>query len=747
MRKVLAGMTWSIERPTMDFETRSDAGYVWDEATKKWDCLPGAPSRKKGLPVVGIAVYARHPTTEVLSMQYDLLDGRGARLWRPGMPNPEDLFAVAEIEAHGATFEYWIWNEVCVKKYGWPVLDVRRIFDSMAKCRAFSLPGSLEKAGDALDIASKKDKDGKRLLVKFSIPRNPTKDDPRTHVRLDDEPEDAAKLFAYNERDVVAEHEVSLKVPELSAMEDKHWRNDQAINLRGVEVDVAAIDDCIVIVNQVLAKYGDELKSFAGCSPSQIQKLRQWLEENGCVVESLDQEAVEEALSRPHLPPHVRRALEIRAAAGSASVKKVFAMKNQQSRGRLHNLYNFHGARTGRPTGEGPQPTNLPKAGPNVRRCGWNGRKMVREGCSQYFGHRRLSCPWCGKLRGPEEASEWNPTAVEHALTIIARRDMGALEHYFGDALLTVSGVLRGMFIAKHGHELISSDFTAIEGVVIAAVSGEQWRLDLFRAGGKIYEQSASKITGIPYDELMAYKDRTGSHHWARNQVGKVAELACGFGGRVGAWRAFGGEGTDDEIKEHVDAWRAASPTIPYLWGDKAPNRRMGIEGAMFNAIENPGHVFHVLRADRSHTGVSYVTHGDVLYCHTPGGGRITYHQPRIDVSPISWKGKIISYMTNNTNPKMGKLGWVRMDTYGPKATENVIQKVARDIQMHAIDNVERAGVPVVMHTYDEIVGEIPAGSMSVPAFEALMCDLPPFAKGWPIFAAGGWTDPRYRKG
>lgn len=239
-----------------------------------------------------------------------------------------------------------------------------------------------------------------------------------------------------------------------------------------------------------------------------LQQLKGWLHGRGVHLDSMDEDAIEEAL-KWNLPPEARRALEIRAAVGSASVKKVFAMRNQATRaGRLHDLYTYHGARTGRPTGNGPQPTNLPKAGPHVYRCGYEfleGKDTLLPGggCGRHHGAHTMWCHWCGKVtvRGPKASREWNPDAVDDALEAIGHRSLEWLQILFGDAMLTIAGVLRGLFIAAPGHDLISSDFSAIEGVVIAALAGEKWRLDVFAGHGKIYEMSAAKILGISFED------------------------------------------------------------------------------------------------------------------------------------------------------------------------------------------------------------------------------------------------------
>lgn len=399
--RLRAGRSYSTVLPDMDFETYSEAGYVWvpphvasngKQKSGRWKIA--APNAKSGLSVVGACAYTEHPTFEILSLAYNLKDGSGAKIWTPDMLPPDDLYAHIRkgglIEAFNAGFEMWVWRQM-VKRYGAPPLPLRQVRCAMAKGRAFALPPSLEKVGEVLGVEHGKDKDGKRLLDKFSIPRNPTKKDARLRIRPEEDPVDGPKLIAYNARDIVAESEVAAKVPDLSREEQEYWFIDQAINQRGIAIDLDGLHACIAIIRQAHKQYDGELAELTGgavTKASQTQRLAKWLEPMGVVMPKMDDEAVTAALAGP-LPPPARRALEIRAAVGSASVKKVFAIQNQlASDGRLHDLFVFHGARTGRPTGSGPQPTNLPNSsGVYIYRC---------DDCTRHFSLSATACPWCG---------------------------------------------------------------------------------------------------------------------------------------------------------------------------------------------------------------------------------------------------------------------------------------------------------------------------------------------------------------
>lgn len=742
---LVAGMGRSTILADMDFETYSEAGYVWSEALQKWTSPPGVAAGKKGLPVVGVAVYAQHPSTEVLSLSYDLKDGRGKRRWRPGMPNPSDLFdhiaGGGLIEAWNSAFEHWIWNGVCVRRYGWPTLPQAQTRDAMAKSRAHALPGALGKAAEVLRLRNQKDKDGDRLLKKFSMPRNPTKGDPRLRIRPEEDIEDGEKLYAYNDQDIVAEAEASSVIPDLPQSELDFWLCDQAINYRGVQMDVAGIHNCIAIVNAAHERYNAELHALTGgavARASELAKLQTWLQGQGVHLETLDEDAIGEAIKRGGLPAHAQRALQIRAAIGSAAVKKIFAMANQvTTAGRLHDLFSYHAAATGRATGNGPQPQNLPNSGPDVLLCG----------CKRHHGKKATACPWCGVPVPPgKKTIEWSAPAVLDALEIIATRSLDCVEFFFGDAVATVSGCLRGLFTGAEGHDLICSDYSAIEAVGLAMVAGESWREEVFRTHGKIYETSASKITGIPFEDFAKHKAETGQHHPMRKKVGKVAELASGYQGWIGAWKAFGADEffTDDEIKTNILAWREASPAIVELWGGQSRGgwrdkrtEYYGVEGAAVCAVSMPGVEFDC-------RGLAFIMRGDALYVRLYSGRYLTYHRPRL--SPSSRGGLSMSYERWNTNPKNGAPGWIRVETWGGRLVENIIQAVCRDILADAIVNLERAGYRVVLHVHDEIVCEVPKGWGSVEEFERIMGTMPAWASNWPIRAAGGWRGPRYRK-
>lgn len=782
----------TLDAATIDFETFSIAGFRWDAEARKWKCLPGAPQNKKGLEVVGAAVYAEHPSTRIMVLSYFIPGHPGICRWVPGDPPPVALFhwiaAGGLVEAHNVMFERLIWYFVATRKLGWPPLIPENLRCSMATARVNNLPGALANLGDVLKLAVQKDKEGKRLLKKFSIPRDPTKADARLWIEPANDFE-GPKLYEYCDVDVASEMCASGAMIPMSPAEREFWLVDQEINWRGLGIDRKGVRDCITILNQALARYGDEYRRITnGLNPTQLEATKGWLAARGIHVQSMDADALEYWLKPrvPPLAPDVRRVFEIRDLIGSASVKKLFAMELTASLdSRIRNLIVHHGTRTGRPTGDGAQPLNMPKTGPKLLTCG---------PCAKPYSPELTCCPWCGtsakqaqRTKSGEIEKKWSPHMADHVLEIMGLHSLDLVEYFFGDAVLAIMGCVRSLFTggtdAETGEdlELIASDYSAIEAVVIAMLAGEQWRIDAFMAKTDIYLASAAKIMNRPGGAqwYLDWAAEHGENHPDRQKIGKVAELGLGFGGWITAWRVFDDTDTftDDEVKGHIKAWRAASPAIVELWGGQwrgAPwngyAERFGFEGAAINAIQYPGTIqecrgikFQV-RSRPVDGGERTTIHGmhprieETLVITLLSGRELIYHYPELQPSTRDYAtpGELqIWYMTWNSNPKYGALGWVPMQTFGGRITENIVQATAHDILRFAILNLRLAGYPTVLHVYDEIVVEKPTRPpcpVGIPdpqicEVERIMGIMPPFAQGWPVRASGGWRGKRYRKG
>jgi DNA polymerase len=1066
---------------TLDVEAISFAGFHW--ADGKWTRPAGAPKNKIGLPVVGAAPYWEHPTAEILCLSYRLPHWPVGTVdrWRPGQPMPAPLREWLEqgghIEFHNAMFEKLGWHHVLVARHGWPPLAHDRVHCSLATAHVNGYPGALERLGEALDTDFQKDPDGKRLMDIFSKPRNPTKTDDRTRIYLNDPkpvrfagalasvPELFDRYHLYCDRDVLAEESAADRMEPMTLPERVAWLQDQAINWRGLAVDRPAVRDCIAVLEQLLERYGSECERLTGgIGVSQGEKLLGWIVARGVGgIWSFDQkkQPLEIELQRTDLPDDVRRVLEIRALVGSAGVKKLYAIEHRASADdRLRGLFVHHGTRTGRPTGEGVQTTNLVKIGPKL---------VVCAPCGRPYRPDAVSCPWCGATERTAAKPAWRIEMQDHVLEIMAFRSLDMVEQFFGDVQRVLQGCIRGLFVAAPGHDLIASDYSAIEAVVAACISGEQWRIDVFRARRDIYLAGAANITGRTLDEYEAYQAAHGEPHPDRQLIGKISELACfgpltqvltnrgyvaipdvlptdrlwdgerwvehdgvifkgyrtvipldgvkitpdhlvntngfwlpastlasdenslcqalatgsaslpssawnlhrastksfcfatvtgrcfgrdgigfakavssvaqvvresasvgiektigaipilssiphtvgasltgsllvsrvanpgrpthvtaitaagesrstshgqrerrgdvrfsptsllspagttrfwkwiesartaitnrgicgsllaprtcrindpssnfrhssictsrvydianagpqnrftirtdsghllvhncGFGGWIGSWRAFDPDEankTDAQLTEIILAWREASPRIVEMWGGqrrKDPisgwwrDELYGIEGAMIQAIRSPGTHWPVgplsfcyyTSYERSrwvyNPSSGWRVQTDVVPCDwlkltLPSGRQLTYHQPRLRPSEKRPGSLAMSYMTDNTNPKYGALGWVRMDTWGSRVFENAVQAIAHDIQRFSMAAHEAAGYPIVQEVYDENVAEVPHGFGSIEEFEEIMSRNPPWAylpdgSPWPIRASGGWVGRRYRK-
>ena len=752
--------------PDMDFETYSEAGYVYSDEKGMFIAPPTAPAGKRGLFVVGAAVYAEHPSTEVLSLAYDLKDGVGSRLWVPGLPPPQDLFDhIARgglLESHHSGFEFLIWHYVCNGRMGWPVLPLLQQRCSMAKARAWSLPGALEKVANIVSAPVQKDTAGGTIMKQVSAPRKPTKALKDLRYTPVNAPEKFSRLYLYNIDDIRSEESVSLRIPDLSPDELRVWQLDQEINMRGVHIDRVALDACLELVTAELSDVDRQLHKLTDGmveKVTQVERMEGWMASQGYPMTSLGEDAVQEAIKRNDAPPAVHRLLGLRALGGSAGIKKLFAMHNTANQdNRIRGLLAYCGAdRTGRWAGRGVQVQNLQNSGPEVIKC---------PTCDQWMNasvmpDELMGCPHC-KTYTELNGQEWNPDAMDQALADIVRlqNDPNAIRNIWGDIVPIVAACLRGLFSAAPGCDFISSDYSAIEAVVMAAMAGEEWRMEVFRTHGKIYEMGASRITGVPFDEFIKHKQETGNHHPLRKKIGKVSELASGYAGWIGAWKNFGADKflTDDEIKEGILKWRDASPAIVEFWGGQLRKARgrweftpelFGLEGAFVSAVLNPGKAFAV-GSQYGQVVYQFDTEANVLYCQLPSGRRLNYHRPQLRRRTDTKRNNMVTFELSfegwNSDYKKGPKGWMRIDTYSGKLAENVIQAIARDILAYALVNLNGAGYSVVMHVHDEVVSEVPEGTGTVEDFERIMSTLPPWASNWPVKASGGWRGKRFRK-
>lgn len=773
------------------------AGTHFDLASRKFKTSNmDSDAKKKGLFLVGAYRYAAHHSTVVLVVDWSFDEGQTMHQWRLGDPPPKELLDYISrggiLTAWNSFFEWCIWNLVCVPKYGWPPLPIEQCVCSMAQGYAWSLPGALDKASAVMYGESEKDAEGKRIMLKLSQGRNPTANDPRTQYdrsapKDQKEATEWEHLDSYCAQDVRAEANIAKLLPPLSPFELAVWQLDQRINVRGVCIDLPLVESCLKIMKVAKTEGGLEMARLTSgviTAVSQATAILEWVnaQNPSSYLKSLELPILQEYLDTGvNLPPPVVRVLEIRKEVGGNAPSKLVAMKHQVAEdSRVRGAFQYCGAqRTKRWAGRAVQTHNMPKGGPSLLWC---------PRCGMFCpGSEKTDCH-CGTLIYP---TEWGIEGVEAVIPSLRNGSYIVVKHLWGNPAKVVSGCLRSLLIAAPGMDLVSSDFSAIEAVVMACMAGEPWIIDVFRPGGsgKLYETTGAMITGVPFEEI-------DKKHPAR-VLGKFGALSCQFQGARGAWLKFGAGKylTNEEIDKGVQDWREAAPNIVAYW--------YAVESSAISAVSNPGGRYPVYRQDGTETGVTFQKVDRALYCILPGGGYLTYVDPAIEPrKKMDAAGyKIIEACEQLTNPKepdgelknrirnlcapaqglyelLGKVrfeikpgvraaitelfhkwvdsltyygvgsqrGWVKMETYGGKLAENITQAVARDIQAHAMLAVEAAGYPIVLHTHDEIVSEIPEGSGSVEDFERIMSTMPNWAADWPIKATGGWRGKRYRK-
>lgn len=684
----------------LDFETRSSAD----------------------LKKTGLYVYAEDPTTDVWCACWCVGDGP-IHTWVPGEPFPyvlrDYIDAGALIYAHNAGFEHAIWTHVLTPRYGWPEVGFRQFRCTAAMAAAMALPRDLAGAAVAMGSEEQKDMTGKRLMMQLAKPRRVE----NGKILWWDVPEKIARLIAYCEQDVEVERALTKTLRPLSDTEFEVWQMDHVINTRGVMIDLASVRKADRVVKLSLEKLDQELSRLTGGrvdKASQAARLTEWLREQGVDIDSVDKATLKDAL-KGDIPPRIRRVLEIRQEAAKSSTAKLEAMKLRTSAdGRSRETVMYHGASTGRWSGKGIQLQNLPRP------------KLKARDIDAVF--EALPCG--------------DPAWIE----------------LWGSPLSVISDCLRGMIIAKPGHELVRADLAGIEGRVLAWLAGEQWKLDAYAAydageGPDLYKLAASGMLGVP----------VGSINDQQRQIGKVSELALGYQGGHGAFismaKNYGVKPADitpavkavadasgmdtwefvsqkyeadnrfdlplDEwvaLRIVVDAWRGVHPNVVEFW-----NR---LDAAAAAAVREPGKMFPV-------GVISFACAANILWCKLPSGRLLSYVDAKIREVETPWGStrSAVTYMGVNSVTRQ----WARSKAYGGHFAENVTQAVARDILAEAMLRIEGRGWPLVLSVHDETVSEVPTGSVTVAEYVAELAKQPLWAPGLPLAAAGD-VGPRYGK-
>lgn len=553
---------------------------------------------------------------------------------------------------------------------------------TMVKALNLSLPGSLEKVGEVLKLGEDKAKMkiGKELIKYFCKPCKPTKaNGMRTRNLPEHDPEKWELFKQYCIRDVETEREIRKRLDkfEISKKEHDLWVLDQKINSRGLNIDKTLVEGAIKCSDLVVEKLTAEAKELTGLdNPNSPAQLKKWLGDKlGREVTSLTKDDLAGLIEEANGDKDIVRLIEIRQQLGKSSVKKYQAMINAlNSDGRVRGLLQFYGAsRTGRWAGRLVQVQNLPQ----------------------------------NHLNDLEDAREY-----------VKDIDIDMLELLYDSVPDTLSQLIRTAFIPSEGNQFMVADFSAIEARVVAWLANEKWVLDVFRGDGKIYEATAANMFGVPIEGVTKEN--------GLRQKGKVAQLACGYGGSKGALAAMDKSHSipEDEYPILVNKWRKANPHIVQFWWD--------VDRCAKEAIENRTTV-------ALHHGIKFIYDSGFLFIQLPSGRRLAYAKPCIEEG--NYGKDVIAYM----GMEQTKNQWTKLQTYGPKLVENIVQAVARDCLAETMLRVEEKGYPIVMHVHDEIIVDVPKNYGSLKELNNIFAEPIDWADGLPL-CADGYTCEFYKK-
>lgn len=647
--------------------------------------------------------YILDPSFEILLFAYsldgmpveviDVASGQVIPLWlKNALKNP--LYIK---HAYNAAFEWF-----ALSKYlGWLPPDQWR--DTMLHALYCGYPASLDAAGRAMGLPEDKKKltTGKALIRYFCVPCKPSNANGNRTRNLPKHDPAKWKLFKeYNGQDVVTEMEIDRRLSAfpVPAFVQKQWETDLTMNARGVAADMEMVSGALVIGATVKSQLMAEARQLSGLdNPNSIKQLARWLTEatdSDAEITSVTKETVATMLKQPQ-PANVQRMLEIRQELGKTSTKKYDALETCiADDGRVRGLLQFYGAnRTGRWAGRLVQVQNLPRT----------------------YTH-----------------------PLPPARQLVKDRSIDGLRLMYGSINDTLSQLIRTAFVATPGNVLIDADFSAIEARVISWLAGQEWRLEVFRTHGKIYEASASQMFHVPIEKI-----KKGNPEYALRQRGKVAELALGYQGGVSAMRRMDtghnlDDLSDDEVKGIVDRWRETNSMIRDLWNI--------VDSAAVTVITNGG--AQTIRSETTDAVITLACELDVITgtrymtILLPSGRKLYYPSPEIGVN--RWGNPSVSYMGQNQTTKR----WERVETYGGKLVENIVQATARDCLAIAIENLEAQGLHVVFHIHDEVVIDTPAwadNDTMLDTVTKIMTKPIPWAQALPLNAAG-WVDKFFKK-
>jgi DNA polymerase len=695
----------------------------------------------------GVYKYAQHPTTDVLCMAYAFDDGeveiwhglqtekprrrdakiQGHRNWKTFAALPphvsRHIKAGGEVRAWNAQFERIIWNEILVKRYGFPPLRLEQTYCTAAEAAAMSLPRHLGQCALVLGLEQQKDDVGYRLMMQMCKPRKPRKDEDPDAILWWDDAERLERLYAYCKDDVRTERAVGKTLRRLPAAERQVYLLDQTINDRGVRVDLDLVSAAQRIVDRGTEIGNRELQlvtSGAVNGVTKIQDLKLWLAEQGLEVDSLSKDIVRDLL-KTELSPEVARALTIRAEVAKSSTAKLVSMVEATcDDSRARGLLLYHGAGTGRWSGKLIQPQNFPR--PEIK----NVERFI-------------------------------PDVLANDYTLIAMEE---------PPVVVVSSMLRSMLTASPGHVLRAGDFGQIEARVLAWIAEQEDLLALFASGGKVYEEMGAYIFDVALEEVTAFMRQIGKNsilgagfqmgpdrfaEQVQEQTGIVLDrgekeircLTCGHEERVA------GNAPKHECKKDCEVlvtWIRDDLAWKAIHGYREKNYKIKgfwkiAQDAAMRATMEPGSVHAIGRRGL----IKFTRRGNFLFLQLPSGRFLAYARPEIRPRKAPWdEEQIVNGLTfMGVNPITRK--WVRMHTYGGMIVENIVQATARDLMAAAMLRLESAGYPVCMTIHDEVVCDVPDGFGSQEEFLKLMIERPLWAVDLPV-KVDGYAAERYRK-
>lgn len=527
------------------------------------------------------------------------------------------------------------------------------------------LPLSLEGIGKVLKLENQKMAEGKALIRYFCVPCKPTKaNGGRTRNLPEHDPVKWSTFIAYNKRDVETEMAIQQKLSKFPVPEFlwEEYHLDQEINDRGIQLDMVLVEQAIAIDERSREELSAKMRQLTALeNPNSVQQMKEWLTKHGLEVDCLDKKAVKELLKTA--PPELAEVLELRRQLAKSSVKKYQAMQNAVcADGRARGMFQFYGAnRSGR---------------------------------------------WAGRLIQLQNLPQNHMTHLEDARRLVRAGDYALLSALYDSVPEVLSELIRTAFVPRDGYKFIVSDFSAIEARVLSFLAGESWRLKVFAENGDIYCASASAMFHVPVE-----KHGQNAH---LRQKGKIAELALGYGGSVGALKSMGALEmglAEEELQPLVDAWRTSNPNIVQLWWD--------VDNAVKTTVRQ--------RLDTETHGIRFRYRSGMLFIILPSGRQLCYVKPKMGTNKFG--GESVTYEGVGSTKK-----WERIESYGPKFTENVVQAISRDILMYAMRTLSHCFI--VGHVHDELIVEC-GMDVSLDAVCDQMGRTPPWIEGLNLRADG----------